>query len=206
MGIVEFMQRNSVVGVLGNRGSGKSSCVLSLLEDIKDAYPSVNICVLGIEPRLYDVCKYMGIKVLLSTMDVLDLRIKNSIIFIDEMAMLFDTRSASKQRDKLMNFFDRIEHNNCKVIVGTAREGYFNKFMCSRITGFIVKEIEYASLVNGTWIKERVKGIVNCSDYRLEVDRDKYYLIDTVTESEMFTFDYREHWDSKIDNKDLFGG
>jgi hypothetical protein len=201
-----LLKKHSVIGIIGNRGQAKTSLALTLISNLKEQYPSLNVAVFGTEEKLNKTLKEaFKITILESKMDLLDLNLKDSIIFIDEFALFFDTSSQSKEQNKLMRFFDRLEHQNCKIIISTAREGFYNKFMCSRVTAFLVKQVEYDALVNGTWIKERVKAINSASDYRLEVSKSYYYLVtagDTLTEK--YWFNYLECFDSKKDNKDLF--
>lgn len=199
-----IFKSNSVLGLAGSRSSAKTSLALTKLLELKHKYPKIKIAVFGLNEELIPYLTSKGIIILHSKMDILDLRMRDTIIFIDEMALFFSTSTRNKELDKLMRFFDRIEHQNCKLICGTAREGYFNKFMCSRINSFMVKQIEYDSLTNGTWLKERVKAIKSSSDYRLEIDKSEYYLIGVDTITSKNTFNYVKDIDTKKDNCDLF--
>jgi hypothetical protein len=207
MQLSEVLKRHSVVGLVGNRSTAKTSLILQLFLELRKDHPKVKIAVMGINPELQSVLNKYSISVLHSKMDILDLQMKDTILFIDEMALFFETQTKNKQLSKLQRFFDRIEHQNCKIIIGTAREGYFNKFMCSRITAFMVKQIEYEALVNGTWLKERVKAISSISDYRLVACKSEYYLVTAGdgTPTTKHTFIYNPEIDTKKNNLDLFG-
>jgi hypothetical protein len=146
-----------------------------------------------------------GFRILRSKMDILDLRMTDTVIYVAEFALFFNTRNKNKQLDKLMRFFDRVEHQNCKLLIDTAREGFFNKFMCGRVSAFLVKQIEYTALVNGTWLKERVEAITSNSDYRLEAEKKDYYIVtgeEGITEKKEFA--YNPDIDTKKENKPLF--
>lgn len=205
MNITKLLKKHSTIGVCANRSRGKTMLILSMLKKLRRQHPQLNIAVMGINRELNPVLEKYNIKVLYNKMDILDLRLRDTVIFVDEMAMLFDSKGRSKQQDKLMRFFDRIEHNNCKIIMATAREGYFNKFMCGRISAFIVKEIEYDALVNGTWLNERVKSIESLSDYRLQMDISEYFIVD---KGDSLTVkgisEYLPEFDTKKENIDLF--
>lgn len=204
MKLNELLSKHSVVGVVGNRSTGKSMSILKMLKDLKAEY-NIPVYVLGVEPTLHNVLLDNGICVLESTMDVLDLQIRNAVIWIDEFACMFSTQTKNKQLDKLEQFFDRVEHNNVKLILGTAREGFWNKFACARITAFVVKEIEYSSLVNGTWLKERVEAINSLSPYRLECPKDTYYIVsNSLGFTHKHTIGYDATLDSKKENINLF--
>lgn len=205
MNIDNVFKTHRVLGIAGNRSTAKSSLALAELLGLRKKYPDLNIAVFGVEESLETLLTSNNITILRSKMDILDLRLKDTIIFVDEMALFFDTKAQSKQQNKLMRFFDRLEHNNCYIVLGTAREGYWNKFMCGRITAFLVKEIEYDALVNGTWLKERVQAVKSNSDYRLECAKNEYYV---VTNNEgitsKYTFKYIPSLDTKKENRDLF--
>ena len=203
--ITTILKKNDIIGIVGNRNVGKSSLVISHLEAIRRQYKDLPIYTLGLEENLKETLKTsLRINILESTMDILDLNIKNAIIYIDEFALLFSTKKQDKEQDKLMRFFDRISHQNVKLIISTAREGFYNKFMCSRITAFLVKQIEYEALVNGSWLKERVKAINSNSDYRLEIEKEYYYLVSPDEITSKYSFKYNEKFDSKKGNKCLF--
>ena len=203
--IDKILKRHSVVGVIGNRSTGKSLAVLHELKQLRKKYPKLNISVMGAEPETQKVLRTLNIQTIINKVDILDLKMKDTVIFIDEFALFFDTKSRNKQQDKLLRFFDRIEHNNCKIIIGTAREGYFNKFMCARVTAFLVKQVEYDALVNGTWIKDKVKSITSLSDYRLQCPINQMYIVTNKEElTEIVLCPYDKELDSKKQNIDLF--
>ena len=205
MKLSTILKKHSVVGIVGNRSSGKSMLTLTKLKELRQEYSALPIYALGTEEQLDNELLRLNINVLRSEMDILDLQLESCIIFVDEFATLFDTSTKSKQLDKLERFFDRIEHNNVKLIIGTVREGFWNKFACARITAFLVKEVEYSSLVNGTWLKERVQAIVSKSDYRLQCPKDTCYIVSNKGEpTDRFKVDYDATLDSKKNNVSLF--
>jgi hypothetical protein len=202
--IEEVIEKHSCIGIAGNRNSAKTSMVLTMFKGLRLRYPELKLAVMGVNKELESEMKKLDIINLVSKMDILDLQMKDTIIFVDEFALFFDTQTKSKQLDKLMRFFDRVEHLNCKIIVGTAREGFFNKFMCSRINCFLVKEIEYDSLVNGTWLKERVKAITSNSDYRMECEKSNFYIVANDIPTKRMSFKYSPEFDTKKNNVKLF--
>jgi len=205
LNIITVLKKHDIMGIAGNRNTAKSSLVLSHLKAIRTQYNDLPIYVIGVEENLKETLRNdLKINILESTMDILDLNLKNCVLYVDEFALLFSTKKQDKEQDKLMRFFDRVSHNNVKLIISTAREGFFNKFMCSRITAFLVKQIEYDALVNGSWLKERVKAINSNSDYRLEMEKDKYYLVSPDELTSRYSFKYDETLDSKKENKCLF--
>lgn len=198
-----LFSKKRVIGVVGNTGTAKSSLVLSKLIELKEVEPSLNIYVYGVEDSLMDYLFRKGIRFIENKEDILDLKIRNSVIFIDEFGDIFSVKSQDKQQERVVRFFNRIDHLNDFVIISTARNGFWNKLMNGFVSQFLVKEIEYDNLINNTPLKRKVKGIYSTSDYRLEVDKSKYYVVsDDLTECH--SFEYNSELDSKKKNINPF--
>ena len=72
--------------------------------------------------------------------------------------------------------------------------------MCSLVKAHLVKTIEYINLVRGTHLKRKVQNISeNCSEYRLEIPINTYYIVTDDNIVEKRTFKYDENLDSKKD-------
>ena len=91
----ELFKNNRVVGVVGSRSSGKTSLVLTQLIELKEEMNKdkikMPIYVFGVEETLKSYLKTKGIKFLYSRDDILDLKIKDAVIFVDEIANFFST-------------------------------------------------------------------------------------------------------------------
>ena len=200
----ELFVRNRVVGVLGNPNTAKSSLVLSSILQLKADFPKTSVYVFGVEASLKPYLESKGVKYLYSMEDILDLKLKDSVIYIDEVNMFFSTSSRDKQTDRFKRFVNRIVHNNCWVVMSTAEVGWFNKFACSLINCFLVKQIELDSLVNNTWVKRLVKGLPRSSEYRVELPKKDYYVLDNNCLTKKCSFEYDAKLDSKVENVNPF--
>jgi hypothetical protein len=201
----ELFKKNRVVGLVGSAGEAKTSLALTELLELRENNPKVPVYVLGIEPSLYSTVEKKGIIILKSKEDVLDLKIDNSVIFIDEFGDIYDTVSSSKELDKIKRFFNRIDHLNNFILISSARENFYNKFLEGLVKAFLVKKVEYSSLCNGTNLKRKIMAIVeNTSDYRLDIPKDTYYVITDDSIVEKRTFKYEKDVDSKKDNLNPF--
>jgi len=199
----KLFKQGRTVGVTGNINTAKSSLVLSEILELKKTYPDIDIYAMGVEISLQEYLKELGIKIILSKDDLLDLKITNSIIWIDEFGDLFSNRTRTKETDKLRRFFNRIAHLNNYVIIGSASENFWNKTMCSFIKSFIIKSVDFDFLTNGTNLKRRIMGLEQTSDYRLDIKKNEFYVLsDNLTEK--FTFKYNPKLDSKKNAPDLF--
>jgi len=200
----ELFVRNRVVGVLGNPNTAKSSLVLFSILKLKADFPKTQVYVFGVEASLKPYLESKGIRYLYSTEDILDLKLRNSVIYVDEVADFFSTASRDKQTDRFKRFINRIYHNNCFFVLSTAEVGYFNKFACSLINCFLVKEIELDSLVNNTWVKRLVKGLPRSSEYRVELAKKDFYVLDFNSLTKKCSFSYNSDLDSKVENVNPF--
>jgi len=193
------------VGLVGNIGEGKSSLGIAELIDLKKNNPKVPVYVLGVEPSLYPILQKNGIIILSSKDDVLDLKISNSVIYIDEFADLFSTQTRDKELEKLKKFFNRIDHLNDFLLISTGQTGFWNKFMNSLVRAFLVKKIELDELVNGTILKRKVMAITeNTNEYRLDIPKDTFYVVTNDDLVKKMNFKYEENYDSKIENINPF--
>jgi len=202
--LIKLFQKYKSVGVVGNQNSAKSSLILSQLIDLKKKI-NIPVYVLGAEKELYPYLKENGINILYSTDDILDLKITGSVLYVDEFSEIFDVQMQSKQTKRIKRFFNRIAHLNNYVVISSAEVNFWNKFMCSLVRAHLVKTIEYVNLVRGTHLQRKVKNISeNCSDYRLDLPMNTYYVITDDNIVEKMTFDYDSNLDVKKDKINPF--
>lgn len=195
--IEKLFRKHRSIGVVGNIHTAKSSLILKELVELRENI-DIDVYVLGAEYNLEPYLMSKGIKILQSSDDILDLKIRGAVLYIDEFADIFDVKMASKQTEKIRRFFNRLAHLNNYVIISTAQTKFWNVFMCSLVKAYIVKEIEYDSLVNGTFLKRKIQNITsNTSDYRLDAAKEEYYVITDENLVEKGTFEYNKDLDSK---------
>ena len=199
----ELFKSNRTIGVVGDVHTAKSSVILSQLVNLKKKF-NTEVYVLGIETNLESYLKENGINILLSKDDVLDMKLKNSLIFVDEFGDLFSPQTKDKQLIKIKKFFNRLAHLNNYVILSTAVSGFWNKFMCSLVKCFIIKSIEFDNLVNGTTLKRKILDLAYNSEYRFEIPKNTYYVLNKSELAKRFTFPYNPKLDSKKDLSSIF--
>ena len=202
--LVKLFRDYRTVGIVGNSNTAKSSLVLSLLVDLKSKIKVPVYCI-GTETNLDKVLEARGLKILKSVDDVLDMKLKGSVIYIDEFAALFDVHMASKQTKRIRRFFNRLAHLNNYVVLASAEVNFWNKFMCSLVKAHLVKEIEFNNLVNGTTLKRKVLNIAkNTSEYRLEAPKSVYYVVTDDEVVKECSFGYTKELDSKANQVNPF--
>lgn len=201
--LASLFQKNRVVGIVGDRNVGKSSLVLQDLLKLKSNYPDLSVFCIGVEPQLHSFLESKGIFALYSTQDLLDLRIKNAVIFIDEFASLFSVQSRDKETEKVSRFFNRLAHMNCFVVLASAQSGFYNKFITGLISAYLVCKTSFDSLVNGTALKKNVISLEATSEYRLDLNIGEYYVLnDSITKLKKFS--YCPEVDAKKENINPF--
>jgi len=197
--LIKLFKKYKTLGVVGNTNTGKSMLMLSLLIDLKKKI-DIPIYILGSEVNLNEYLEANGLKVIYSSDDILDLKLKSCLIYIDEFGDIFDVRSESKQKDKIRRFFNRIAHLNNYIILASAHTKFWNTFICSLVKSYLVKCIEFDNLVNGTALKRKIRNISeNTSDYRLDISVNTYYVITDKEIVEKRKFRYNKDLDSKKD-------
>ena len=200
--IEKLFKKYRTIGVIGNTHSGKTQLVLTELSDLKEKY-DIEVYVYGVDNSLNKILKKNKIKIIRNKEDILDLKIRKSVIYIDEFADVYDVSPRSKQGERIKRFFNRIMHLDNFIIISTASQNFWNKFICGLIKSFVVKSVDFDSLVNGTKLKRKVVGLENTSDYRLEIPVNEYYVL-SESLTEKGNFKYNPNLDSKKDLKNPF--
>jgi hypothetical protein len=199
-----IFKSNRVLGIVGNQNTAKSSLVLSELLLLKKEHKDMNIYVFGVEQKLKPYLEKHNIIFLHNMEDILDLKIRDSVIYIDEVSTFVSTKTKDRQTDRFKRFINRIVHQNDWLIISTAEVGFFNKLACSMINAFIIKEIELDSLVNNTWLKRLVKGLPRTSDYRVDMNINEFYVLLNNDLTKKCNFLYNPNLDSKAENVNPF--
>jgi Ni2+-binding GTPase involved in maturation of urease and hydrogenase len=200
--ITKLFKKYNTIGIVGNTNSGKTQLALTELLNLKEKY-EIDVYVYGIDSSLHKILQKNKIKIIRNKEDILDLKIKNSVIYIDEFADIFDVTPRSKQGERIKRFFNRVFHLNDYILISTASQNFWNKFICGLIKSFIIKSIDFDSLVNGTTLKRKVMGLENTSDYRLDIPQNRYYALSNEL-TEKGSFKYNPSLDSKKDLKNPF--
>ena len=80
----KIFKKARTVGIVGNANTGKTMLCLGELLNLKEKY-KIEIYCIGIEEKLHSHLKARGFKIIHSKEDILDLKIKDSVIKIDEL-------------------------------------------------------------------------------------------------------------------------
>ena len=193
---VKRILNNDFTILLSRSNEGKTMTILNLIEDYRKLF-SGNIMVFGVDPAITSKFKVGTFSSLLELE-----RIKNSIVFIDEVGTIFDLEER-KYRKQIESTLRLVNHNGNKLFMsGVCHD--FKRFLCAHAKCFMFKGLNISDLINGSLAKEillQYKGN-GVGVYSFELPKDKVLCYD----GEYFTENvkYIKDCDLKTENVNLF--
>lgn len=201
MKIKEIFGKNRIVGFAGDKNTGKSNNLVSLIVDFRKYNKETPIYVYGFKEEVVGFLKAYNV-IEVSTLKQITLK-KDCVIVADEFQKL--KLNDRRYKDDLDDFIDFIYHSNVKVILASPNLREFNSIIGSKIEGWILKSLNIEDLINGSQLKRVVdeyKG--NLKVFKsLQIKKNEILIVNNNKES-IVTLDYIKQVDTKIGNKDLF--
>lgn len=185
--IQEIIKNPCIIGIVGDANEGKSNLILWLLSELRKNY-NLNVVHYGLnsaEDEIYSI-------------EELE-RIKNSVIFIDEMPSLFDLENR-KCRRLIEKTIRRVFHNNNALFLCGLPEN-FKKFISAKLQMMIFKKVSLYDLINGTSIKNVLLSYhgLEMGSSVLELDKKECIFYDGLHFSKS-NIPYMEKFDLKTEN------
>jgi len=146
-----------IVGFAGNRNSGKTNALVSLINDLRKNKKVTPIYLYGFQE---DVVKYLvrlGNVFVVSELRQL-IGKSNAIFILDEFQKLH--LNDRKQKDLMISFVSMIYHhdnNNYAVLCSPSLREY-NSIIGGYIEKWVVKSINFTDLINGSQLKKAVES------------------------------------------------
>ena len=116
--IEKLFKKYRTIGVVGNIQTGKTHFVLTEILNLKEKY-GIEVYVYGVDKSLNKILKKHKIKIIRNREDILDLKIKNSVLYIDEFSDVYSVAPRSKQGERIKRFFNRTAHLNNYIIISS---------------------------------------------------------------------------------------
>lgn len=188
---------NSLTLVMGRSNEAKTSLLCELIADYTKNYDGL-VFVYGLKEELTNK---LNVKTFNSLLELE--QIKDSIVIVDEMRVLFDIENR-KMTPFIDNILRRINHNNNKLVL-CGLPSDFKKYICAKGTAFIYKSLDYTDLINGSRAKEIImmyKGS-EAGAYTLDLKKSESLFYDG-NEFEKIVLPFNTEWDTKRNNKNLF--
>jgi len=142
--LYSLFSKPKVIGLVADIDEGKSNLIYYLIDDLVKK-GNKNIVSFGLKKSLGEREIY--------TLKELE-ACKNNIIFLDEMMTLFDldNRMAKKQIENTLRL---IAHNN-NVLVLCGLPENFKKFLCGKISVWLLKKVTIEDFIRGSSVKRVV--------------------------------------------------
>lgn len=201
MSLKQIFSQGRIIGLAGNRNSGKSNNLIYLIQQFREINKKTNIFVYGFKPEVVQYLNKYNVKEIVSLKQLLNKR--DCILIIDEMQQL--KLNDRRYTDIKNQFSDFVYHNNVYTILSSPSIREFNSVICSIIEGWLLKSIDIDQCVNGSQLKKVIdeyKGqykLLGC----INTPKNKMLLINE-NENIEFSCDYIEKIDTKKEHIDLF--
>jgi hypothetical protein len=191
-----------IVGLAGEKNSGKTNNLMALLKDFREKNKKTPIYVYGLNDITLEWIFKLGNVFEVSSLDQLSSK-ENSLIIIDEMQRL--KLNDRRYKEILDAFIDFIYHKNNWVIFSSPNIREFNSVIGSKIERWVLKTIRFNNLVNGSHLKDAVysyngrhKAIND-----IQIPNNKMLIINQDCEKEI-ELEYIKDIDKKEKNENIF--
>jgi len=195
MKITTLFNKPKVIGLVADVNQGKSNLIYYMIDELRKG--ECSIWAYGLRKKVKDVRKINSVAKLE--------KIKNSIIFIDEMMSLFDldNRKIKKDIEETIRMVNH--HNNVLVLCGLGEN--FKKFLSGKLNVIIYKQVTFADLISGSTVKSRA---VEYSDVEkgskiLALEIDEAMVYDSIEEEyTTIKIPFMKEYDTKAENVPIF--
>lgn len=201
--IKEIFGESRVVGLAGEKNSGKTNNLMAMIKDFRETNKVTPIVVYGLNEG---VLKWLNsnFKNIIEVSSINQMSKKTGcLIIIDEFQLLhINDRRYKDQLDKLIDF---IYHNNNWIIFSSPNLREFNSVIGSKIERWCLKTMRCADLINGSHLKDKVMAYSGRfkSINDIIIDKDKILVMDDDSEK-VVTVNYIKEIDNKLANKSIF--
>lgn len=190
-----------IVGLAGEKNSGKTNNLIYLIKEFRAKNKEVPIYAYGMPDMVMKFLKKLNVKEISSLKHLV--KKKDCIIIVDEFQKL--KLNDRRFKYQLNEFVDFIYHNNVYAIFSTPNIREFNSVIGTVIERWLLKSIDVDDCINGSQLKSVVDGYngrYKCLG-SIEVPADEMLLINDEEEI-IIKSEYVKEADNKLDNKKLF--
>ena len=191
-----------IVGLAGDKSTGKTNNLMALIKDFREHNKTTNIYVFGLNEITLTWLNKLGNVYEVSSLTQLSNK-KDSLIVLDEFQLL--KINDKRNKDRLDQFVDFIYHNNNWLVLTTPSLREFNSIIGSKIERWLLKSLNINSLVNGSQIKSAVENYKGCHkslDY-LDIPHKKILIINEEYEQSV-EVEHIKEIDNKLKNINIF--
>jgi hypothetical protein len=201
MELKEIFSDSRIVGLCGEKNSGKTNNLISLIVETKKTNPNIPVYVYGFNQESVNYLSKLGVKEISSLKQMVFKR--DCLLVIDEFQKL--KLSDRRYKALLDEFVDFIYHNNVYCVLSSPNIREFNKQISSIIEKWLLKTTKMESCVNGSLLKgiiENYKGRYKILD-TIVLNKSDVLVINQDYEK-IITCKYIKEVDNKKSNKNIF--
>lgn len=157
MNLKKIFNNCRIVGLAGEKNTGKTNNLISLIKEFREKNKEVEIYAYGMPTEAMNYLSKLKV-IEISELSHLT-RKKNCIFIIDEFQKL--KLNDRRNREELSSFVDFIYHNNNYTILASPNLREFNSVIGGVIERWLLKNVRLDLCVNGSQLKkviEKYKG------------------------------------------------
>lgn len=202
MKIKELFEDFRIASIAGEKNSGKTNNLMSLIKEFRETNKDTEIYIYGVDETTINWAKKLGKVFEISSLGQLSDK-ENVLIILEEFQRL--KLNDRRHRDNLNQFIDFIYHKNNWVIFSSPNLREYNSVIGSKVERWVLKSIKLYNLVNGS----QLKGVVRNYNGRYKIikdinmGKDKLLIINDDYEK-IIKLDYIGEIDTKKENKNIF--
>jgi len=201
MKLKKIFGNSRIVGLAGDKNSGKTNNLVNLIIDYRKNKQNVPIYAYGMPKQVMDVLKKHGVKEISSIKHLIGKR--DCIVILDEFQKL--RLNDRRYKEALSDFVDFVYHNNACVILSSPSIREFNSVIGGVIEKWLLKSLKKDSCVNGSQLKKVVEDYKGRYKSLDAIDTPKNELLVINDEEEIvIKCEYVKEADNKLTNQDLF--
>lgn len=194
MNIEDVFLTRGVVGIVGDRDSGKSNLLYYVMQRLREKY-AFNLYSYGLRVNV-------GEKKIHSVRELE--RIENGVVFVDEFPTLFNLENR-KVWQAVQNTFQFISHKNIVLVLCGLPENY-HKFVSAKLDTVVYKRCTIADFINRSKVKNTVDLLSH--EYKgseiLGIPNNKAIIYYRNELHDDINIPYVEQYDTKKNNKPIF--
>jgi hypothetical protein len=202
MKLQKIFGNKRIVGLAGDKDTGKTNNLVELVIDLRAKNKEVEIYAYGIEEGVMKILKEKYNVIEISSLRHL-IGKKDCILLLDEFQKL--KLNDRRYKDELDTFIDFIYHNNAYVVFSSPNIREFNSIIGGVIEVWLLKSVRVDKCINGSQLKKVIQ------DYKgkyktlnsIQVPKDKLLVIND-EEEVVIDCPYIEEVDLKKSQKNIF--
>ncbi|MCK4260103.1 MAG: hypothetical protein KAX49_14080 [Halanaerobiales bacterium] len=188
---------NNDIGVLMSRSNeGKTHTLCSLIQEYKQKYNG-SVTTFGFKDALINLLDVQSFSSLIELEEI-----RNSVIIVDEVGILFDLENRKKRR-MIEGTLRLVNHRGNKILL-SGLPSDFKKFLCAKSKVFLFKTLMISDLINGSLAKEMLlqyRGL-GLGAHSLLLPKEMMLCFDGRFWTERMP--YNAAYDTKLENENLF--